>query len=90
MKFGRQIFLIRRLYNSFGIPLGTSRDFPDSFYEIFFIVFRILVLIIFTIFRAKMLKWGRTIFFIRGLYNGLGTFAGLPGSSVTVSMKYYS
>ena len=48
-------FFTRELYNSLGIFVRPSRDFPDSFHKILFIFFRFLVLIIFGIFCVKML-----------------------------------
>ena len=56
MKLGRKIFFTRGLYNSPGTLVGSFRDLPDSFYKILVIIFRLLVFIIFDIFRAKMKK----------------------------------
>ena len=78
MKSARKIFFKRGLYNRFGTPVGASRDLLNSFDEILFIFFRFLVSIFFAIFRAKIIKCGREIFFTRGIYNGPGTFVRPP------------
>ena len=56
VKFGRKIFFTRGLYNNRGACVRSSRDLPDSFYEISFIIFKLLVFFIFGIFSAKLLK----------------------------------
>ena len=74
MKFGRKIFFTRGLYKCPGTFVGPFWDLLNSFHVILIIIFRFLVLISFGIFRAKMMKCGRQIFFTRRLYNTLGTF----------------
>ena len=76
MEFGRKICFATRLYNIPATFVGPSRELPESFSEILFIIFRLLALIIFDIFRAKMMKCGRKIFFTTGLYHSPGTLAG--------------
>ena len=68
MKFGRKIFFTRDLYNSLGILQRSLRDLPDSFHEILPIIYRLLVLIIFVMFREKIMKYV-WFFFTRDLYN---------------------
>ena len=83
LKFGTQIFFARELYNS---P-GTFVDLRNSFYEIWFIIFRHLVCIIFGIFRTKMIECCRKIFFTRVMNNCSGNHPGLSGTSRTVCKK---
>ena len=77
MKFGRKIFFTGGLYNSPGTFVGLIRDLPDSFYEILVIIFRLVVLMFFGIFCAKMMKFGWEMFLTWGIYNLPGTLAGL-------------
>ena len=74
MKFGRKIFFISGLYNCPGTFVKPFRDLPHSFHEILIIIFRLLVLNIFGIIRAEMMKCGQQIFFTRELYSSPGTF----------------
>ena len=62
MKFGRNIFFTTELYNSPGTFVGPFRDLSDSFYEILVINFGTVVLMLFAIFRAKIMKFGWEIF----------------------------
>ena len=75
MKFGGELFFTKG-FNSPGIFVGSSWDLPDIIYKMLFIIFCIVLVIIFGIFRAKMMKCGREIFFIKGMYNSLGILAG--------------
>ena len=90
MKFGREIFFTGGLYNSPGTFAGPARDLPDGFYEILFIIFRILLLIIFDIFRAKMKIYGRIFFLLNANTVDPGLSWELPGASLTFFMKYRS
>ena len=69
MKFGRKIFFNRGLYNSPRTFVGPSLGLPYSFYEILVIIFGLVVLMFFGIFRAKMMKFGWETFVTGRMYN---------------------
>ena len=65
LKCGWELFFIRGMSHCLGTVAGSFWDLPDSFQRLLFIIRRIILLIFFGLFRAKMIKLWWTFMFSR-------------------------
>ena len=88
IKFGRNIFFIRAPYNGPGTLAGSPGDLPDSFYEIFFTNFRLLLVNIFGTLFVGGVKIGDKYFSLEDCIIVVGSSWGIPGTLLTVFIEY--